>query len=401
MKLFTIITFATLALTAEAKTRGHVGKNDDRRELKSSKSSKSVDVGHECQSCENQLPGYAFFGKNYEDHKFYENVRDAIITNDLSLILDGDEPAYGEDYFVPGPLGFSTGGNPSDPVTCYDDRGTLFICTLITFLGEAIYRSELLSCLYTQIVTLARNEFASGLCQAVSAFDRERRLSTFTDPQKEAINRVLESEIEDPLQQAIMSSMALMGAESLMGMMDGLGLGCGSTDNPFIDMICNAGEGRKLLPSTDPLPFGSVVNDFLEAIDGIDADTARAIKDNLFFAKCSFGTGTCAAIFGLLKTFDAMMCRYRDDRGCGSETCTRDLEFDVNFQAERLIMDLPFAQVFPLADLLAPCDYCLANKSGGCAAFCPYYKSITNCPSTFGSGSLNGAPYVFADFIQS
>ena len=393
MKLFTIITFATLALTAEAKTRG-------RRGLKSSKSSKSVDVGHECQSCENQLPGYALFGKNYEDHKFYENVREAILNNDPSLILDGDEPAYGEDYFVPGPLGLSTGGNPSNPFTCYDDTGTLFICTLITFLGEAIYRSELLSCLYTQIVTLARNEFfASSICDDVSAFDRERRLSTFTDPQKEAINRVLESEIVDPLQQDIMGSMALIGAESLMGMMDGLGLGCGSTDNPFIDMICNVGEGRKLLPSTDPLPFGSVVTDFLGAIDGIDSDTAMAIQDNLFFVKCSFGTETCAAIFGLLKTFDAMMCRYRDDRGCGSETCTRDLEFDVNFQAERLIMDLPFVEDFPLADLLAPCDYCLANKSGGCAAFCPYYKSITNCPSTY--PFLNIAPYAFNGFIQS
>ena len=385
MKLFSIITFAALALTAEAKFRDRVGKNDARQERKLGKAGKADSIGHECQSCENQLPGYALFGKHYEDDDFYENLVEHFTFGDDNTNFHGDEPEYGEDYFVPGPIGESTGFK-----TCYDDQGSLFICALITFLGEAIYRSELLSCLYTQIVTVAR-EFVSDeweTCQwdLEGGLDRKRKRKRrlLTDHQKDAVGRVLESGVTDPLQKDTLGAMAMVGAESLLDLMEVLGVDCESTDNPFIEMICNGGENRKLLPSVDPLPIGSVIVEFLEEVDGVDADTAMAIQDNLFFLKCNFpefdSAGECAAIFGLLKTFDAIICRFRDERGCGSETCDKDLTFDINFQAERLKIDLPFDPYYPIAHLLAPCDYCLANKSGGCSAFCPYYHSVSECP---------------------
>lgn len=379
MKLFTIIAFAALALTAEAKIRDRVGKNDARQERKLGKAD---GIGHECQSCENQLPGYALFGKNYEDDDFYENLVEHFLGGNIGGNFDGERPEYGVDYFVPGPLGFSTGFE-----TCYDDPGSLFVCALITFLGEAIYRSELLSCLYTQIVTIAREVIndEDETCQYdLHDMQRKRKRRLLTDPQKDAVGRVLASGATDPLQRDTMGAMAMVGAESLADLMDVLGLDCGSTENPFIEMICNGSENRKLLPSVDPLPIGSEIVHFLERVDGVDADTAMAIQDNLFFLKCNFpasdSNGTCAAIFGLLKTFDAIICRFRDERGCGSETCDKDLTFDINFQAERLTIDLPFTDDFPIAHLLAPCDYCLANKSGGCSAFCPYYHSVSECP---------------------
>lgn len=394
MKFITIITFAVLALTTEAKFRGHVGKDDARRELHT-KNSKSI--GGECQSCENQLPGYALFGKNYEDEDFYENLVEAII---LSLSGSDDYvPEFGEDYFVPGPFELSTDGE-----TCYDDAGNLIICGLITFIGEAIYRSELLSCLYTQLVTFARSETCDFW---IGGPFRNRR--SLSDRQKEAVDRVLQSELTDPLQQDTMTAMALMGAESLLDLTNVLGLKCGDTDNPFVQMMCNGdiaarrklpgSEKRKLLPSVDGIPIADGVVSFLEGLDefGADPDVAMAIQDNLFFLKCTgigdADTGLCAAFFGLLKTFDAIICRFRDERECGSETCTKDLAFDTNFQAERLTIDLPFLPGFDVSRFLAPCDYCLSGRSGGCAAFCPYYESHQQCPYSYG-------PEIVSEWIE-
>lgn len=402
MKLIKIITFAALALTAEAKFRGRVGKNDASRELKAAKNAKADGIGGECQSCENQLPGYALFGKNYEDKDFYENLVEAIIEAIFDPGSYDYDIEFGEDFFVPGPLGFSTLFQ-----TCYDDASSLIICGLITFIGEAIFRSELLSCLYTQILTFARED----TCTLGPSPSRKRRL--LSDQQKEAVDRVLESAPSDPLQRDTMAAMALMGAESLLDLTTVLGLECGSTDNPFIEMICNGdsvlrrklqgSEKRELLPSVANIPIAEGVVTFLEELDefGADPDVAMAIQDNLFFVKCFWmggsDTGLCAGLFGLLKTFDAIICRFRDERGCGSETCTKDLAFDTNFQAERLVIDLPFTDDFDIGRFLAPCDYCLAGRSGGCAAFCPYYESHHECPDSFGPNKVsewieNGLP---------
>lgn len=394
MKLIKIITFAALALTAEAQFRGHVGKNDARRELKAAKA-KAKKIGGECQSCDNQLPGYALFGKNYEDKDFYENLVETI----LEAIFD---PSYssdavgGEDYFVPGPFGVSTDGE-----TCYDDAESLIICGLVTFIGEAIYRSELLSCLYTQILTFARGETCNFWLHGGNIVPNRRSLS---DRQKEAVDRVLQSELTDPLQRDTMAAMAMMGAESLLDMTKVLGMNCGDTDNPFIAMICNGdiekrrklsrSEKRELLPSVDDIPIAEGVVGFLEGLDefGADPDVAMTIQDNLFFEKCTGNadTGLCAALFGLLKTFDAIICRFRDERECGSETCTKDLAFDTNFQAERLAIDLPTIDGFDISRFLAPCDYCLAGRSGGCAGFCPYYESHQQCPFSAGPSIVSG-----------
>ncbi len=386
MKFITIVTFAVLALTTEAKFRDPVGKDDAHRELKATKGNakkakdtkKAKGIGGECQSCENQLPGYALFGKNYEEEDFYGNLVGAIIGGASNV------QTWGEDYFVPGPFGISTYGE-----TCYDDVGNLIICGLITFIGEAIYRSELLSCLYTQILTFARE------IDTECGFPNRRHL--LSNPQKEAVDRVLQSGGTDPAQQNTMASMAMMGAESILDLTTIFGLECGSTDNPFIEMICNGGsERRKLLPSVDGIPIADQVVSFLESIDelGADPDIAMTIQDNLYFAKCTTNgdTGLCAALFGLLKTFDAIICRFRDERGCGSETCTKDLAFDTNFQAERLTIDLPFLPGFDVGRFLAPCDYCLSGRSGGCAAFCPYYESHQECP-------FSPSPYILSMWI--
>lgn len=422
---FTSLAFLGLALATfnpdlsvdAALTRGTTNKQKSedrlvipRRQLKKSKSKDSSDDGDggACPTCAEQLPGYAFFGQNYLDGDFWGNLLEAAfpgIPSGSSPSGSGDngfpvDPEFGVDYLVPGPFGFSAGGN-----TCYDTVGTLVTCGLITFLSEIIYKSDLLRCLLTSLATTLRD---------LACLDALTRRRILTESQNAGVERALEEESSGPMsaETILFAGLPLIGVTTAADFARMFGIDEEIAEHPLV-VAAAAQSGRKLGPVVRNSgdggdEFTEEAGDFLEDFLGYgNSDVELAVKDNIFFASCTIAAGLpaglCALLFGVVKTLDASVCYYREELGCGSETCTKDLKFDVSYATERLALDLfPFVPLeigLIVADILAPCGACVNEKSDGCAAFCNIYESYHTCDATkvaylTAVGALNTAPMI-------
>jgi len=386
---FTSLAFLGLALATfnpdlsvdAALTRGKTNKqqkSEDRlvipRRQLSTKSSKGDGA---CPTCADQLPGYAFFGQNYLDGDFWGSLIEGFPD------VDPENPEFGLDYWVPGPFGESAGG-----YTCYDNFGTRFTCGLITLVSEIIYKSDLLRCLLTSLATTLRD---------LACLDAVTRRRILTESQNAGVERALEEESSGAMsvETILFTGLPLIGVITTDDFARMFGIGEEIAEHPLM-VAAAAQPGRKLNPTVRHSgdfgdEFTEDVGDILEDVLGYgDSDAELFVKDNIFFASCTIAAGLpaglCALLFGVVKTLDASVCYYREELGCGSETCTKDLKFDVSYATERLALDL-FPFVPPkigliVADILAPCGACVNEKSDGCAAFCNIYESYHTCDST-------------------
>jgi hypothetical protein len=375
---------------ANVKGRRNLEEDADNKRKLSKGSSKSKGNDGSCPTCSEQLPGYSFFGENYLEDSFWEDLGDAVF-DEGDFPTDGDEPEFGVDYFVPGPFEISTGGN-----TCYDDESSLLFCGFITALSEIIYTNDLLRCLLTSLATTLRD---------LTCLDRQHRSRALTEKQNAGVERVLQVEAgSGPMSEEdiLMNGLPLLGIDSFEDILEYFGVD--ASQNPFLSGIARR---RNLSPEIrgkgDDLNEILEVDEFFEDFLGFgDPDVEQAVRSNLFFFKCTtifnLGLGLCAGIFALLKTLDASVCYYREELGCGMDTCTKDLNFDVDYLAERLFVDLPVplnSEGFIIADVLAPCGACILEKSGGCAPFCQLYQSYHECDNVraaYLDNQLSGLP---------
>jgi hypothetical protein len=87
----------------------------------------------------------------------------------------------------------------------------------------------------------------------------------------------------------------------------------------------------------------------------------------------------CVLIFTLYKTLDATICDYQ--AACPiEESCTEELKFNTDYTKRRVTTSIPAD--FPvsadvLANIIAPCLPCEAEKSNGCSGFCNYVEDFS------------------------
>ncbi len=375
---------AVRGVDEDSKTMRENKSSERRRDLKGSKDPKGPkggkghSSGRSCPTCAETLPGYSFFGQNYLDKDFWRKAVEKATTADFAAYTalptgtclvgspcPSNSAIFGEDFLVPGPFGISTGRE-----SCYTDQDNFQFCLLVAGLAELLYTNDLFRCLLTSLVTTVRDLTCLEL-------DTTRR-------QLEDGSSTIAFSNEDLL----LNIPAIAGWTSFGDIESFFGINIAS------DLFGIEGtDGRKLGPKLrgDGPTAEDLVNDFFpldEILDAIyrDSDNVQAIRGNLFLAKCNIERGLplglCAGIFALLKTVDASVCYYRNELGCGSDTCTKDLAFDVAYNTERLVVDLPLGggpASLVIADILSPCDACILEESGGCSAFCNLFESYHTC----------------------
>ena len=301
-----------------------------------------------CIDCFEELPGYSFFGQNFLEQGFYQDLFSGDLIDEIG---DRGGPEFGTDFFVPGPLGRSTGG-----VTCYDNPITLTVCGVLTFLSEVIYTSDLLQCLFVNIVALLRNEVCEDERRSVP------RDGMGLIPIPSLMESFLQGDLPSIGMGDIGSIYTMLGAPDLSAFM--------------------SAERRKLREEkTRELQISEDVDFLIDLLDNIPDSFVTTLTDNLFFVRCrdeGESLGFCALLFTLAKTLDASVCYYRDVLGCGAETCGKDTMFDIGYETERLALNLPFVPT-EVAVVAAPCDGCLRSKTDGCSAFCSFYQGYHEC----------------------
>jgi len=394
---------------------GQHGPERDHRALKSEgKNGKGKGIGDSCPTCSESLPGYSFFGQNYLDKDFWDNAIDkafgnrpfgsytALPTGTCFQTINGppvtcgtNEARFGEDFLVPGPFGGSTDG-----ISCYDNRDSFRFCTIVAGLAELLYTNDLFRCLLTSLVTTVRD-----LTCLEKLPQNRRKLEEVTS------RTVLSNE------DLLLNIPALTGWTKFEDIEAYFGI------NVAKDLLGqNGAVGRMLAPDIRKGgdTAADIVNEEIFDIDGLldviyrDSDNVQAIRGNLFLARCQdsiSSLGLCAGLFALLKTIDASVCYYRTELGCGTDTCTKDLAFDVAYNTERLVLDLPLGggpSSLIIADILSPCDACILEKSKGCSAFCNLFESYHTCDNVNGAftnvienDSLDDfARFVISDFLE-
>ncbi len=390
MTLSTLSSVAAIrGVDEDSKTMRQNNSSERRRDLKKSKDSigskskKGHSSGRSCPTCAETLPGYSFFGQNYLDEDFWDKAVEKATTANFAantvlptgtcivgLSCPANSAIFGEDFLVPGPFGISTGRE-----SCYTDQENFQFCLVVAGLAELLYTNDLFRCLLTSLVTTVRD---------LTCLEETRRR------QLEGGSSTLALSNEDLL----LNIPAIAGWTSFGDIESFFGISIAS------DLFGIEGtDRRKLGPKLrgDGPTAEDLVNDIFpidEILETIyrDSDNVQAIRGNLFLAKCNIDRdlplGLCAGIFALLKTVDASVCYYRNELGCGSDTCTKDLAFDVAYNTERLVVDLPLGggpASLAIADILSPCDACILEKSGGCSAFCNLFESYHTCDNVNGA----------------